>query len=303
MNTPKTPFEVPDGYFEKLENDIFAKTSLSHQIIFGAKEIPFVLPENFFEKLEDNIFAQTSVPHKQVFDVLPKNPQTPFQTPNAYFEQLQHQILSKISPQKPTIFWQFFERISIGFNSHFFTPKKIAFATFSICILGAIFWININPKNNTLSKTNIKNDNLPKNIKSEILIDTLQINPLKNNKNNSENTLNLLAENTSKNVIIKKESMPKSQENNPKINDSQREISLDTRLQDISKQDLEAYLAGEEFTDHDILEIITQEQSVMMMEQIILGHEEYEEELKHKKELQKEKEINELLHEIHELAE
>ncbi len=295
MNFKPAPFEVPDGYFEKLEKDILAKTTVPNEAIFGAKDTPvsspFNVPKEYFEQSAQNILAKTS----QQF---PKK--LPFYTPNVYFETLLHQILKKISYKKPNVFWSFFQKIAFQFNQYLpvFFPRKQVFYPLMFMFLGVFgfYFSPLTPKGGTNHKVeeNAKLESPPKS-KEEKNTKNSPFGGLGGFKNNSENQLNLSAQNTSKTVTNNKINQVS------KINENlaEKTKSLDEQLQFISKQDLEEYLKSEEMNTNDILEMISNEQSAMMIETILLGREEHEEELRHKKE----QEINQLLHEIHEMAE
>lgn len=92
---PKTPFAMPDGYFDGLSAKIMGRIEQIEKKNIDLESLErvniFKVPDNYFQELEVNInierFGKTNI----------------FKVPEGYFESLSEKILSNIAPQAKTI--------------------------------------------------------------------------------------------------------------------------------------------------------------------------------------------------------
>jgi hypothetical protein len=107
---PRTmPYEVPQGYFESLEDGI--------TLMRAGKEMPYVIPQGYFEGLATEILFEVNKPQQQ----------HPFSVPGGYFDALPAELLAKAkqSDKKP-------KTISIGVTIW----KNVRWAAAAVLLLG-----------------------------------------------------------------------------------------------------------------------------------------------------------------------
>jgi hypothetical protein len=106
----KTPFSVPDGYFEGLATSIMAKikgaeesasaeiNSLSPLLAGISRNMPYVVPANYFQTtIEELPFLTGDDPRSAILSLVERI--TPYEVPLGYFANLPNQILEKVSQQ------------------------------------------------------------------------------------------------------------------------------------------------------------------------------------------------------------
>jgi len=82
----KSPFTVPPGYFDELEQDIISAVNLEK--LKGDKG--FIVPENYFDKLSDNIQSRINI------EAYVNNPEHGHAVPEGYFDELEQQVNARI---------------------------------------------------------------------------------------------------------------------------------------------------------------------------------------------------------------
>ncbi|HTD42313.1 MAG TPA: hypothetical protein VK671_16900 [Mucilaginibacter sp.] len=87
---PNSPFTVPDGYFDELEQQIASYIKLD-DLKTSSPSNGFVVPENYFEELSDNINSRI------VIEETADKEATGFTVPEDYFDELSQQIQSRIA--------------------------------------------------------------------------------------------------------------------------------------------------------------------------------------------------------------
>ena len=99
----QTIFEVPEGYFEELENNIMDEVSLDSGELQQRdllKENIFDTPEGYFEELEENTLAEIAMEQSE----LAQNDhlKTPvFGAPEGFFDQLSDELMQKVGLDEP----------------------------------------------------------------------------------------------------------------------------------------------------------------------------------------------------------
>ena len=83
----KSPFTVPPGYFDELEQNIISAVNLEK--LKGDKG--FTVPENYFDKLSDNIQSRINI------DNYVNNEADGHAVPENYFDELSSNILSRVN--------------------------------------------------------------------------------------------------------------------------------------------------------------------------------------------------------------
>jgi hypothetical protein len=86
---PNSPFTVPEGYFDGLDEQVFSKIKLE-EMRSSLPEAGFAVPENYFEDLAANIQSRIAVE-----EALDKET-TGFTVPDGYFGNLEQQIKSRL---------------------------------------------------------------------------------------------------------------------------------------------------------------------------------------------------------------
>ena len=90
----KSGFEIPDTYFETIENAVLSKLKADKIQSKKTKEI-FTTPEKYFDSIEDIVIAKlkSEVIHKNIENSIPKN----------YFNSIEETVLTKISASQKII--------------------------------------------------------------------------------------------------------------------------------------------------------------------------------------------------------
>jgi hypothetical protein len=108
-NSEKTPYSVPEGYFEGLAASVLAKVKgevpvsaseeiaeLSPLLAGISKKLPYSVPENYFSLNIEGLEAFTSETEESlVLSFIEK--EMPYQVPAGYFANVPEQVLDKVS--------------------------------------------------------------------------------------------------------------------------------------------------------------------------------------------------------------
>ena len=111
----KTPFSVPEGYFEGLATAVMAKikgveasasseiASLSPLLAGISRNMPYVVPAGYFQTtIEELPFLTSDDPKSAILSLVERA--TPYEVPLGYFANLSDQVLEKVSqPSKAKI--------------------------------------------------------------------------------------------------------------------------------------------------------------------------------------------------------
>jgi hypothetical protein len=92
----RTPYRVPEGYFEIIANGIIDHIKLAEgddPVLPYSKAMPYRVPQGYFEHFEEELRSRLDD-----VVVLPKN--IPLTAPAGYFENLPGQILSRIHKEE-----------------------------------------------------------------------------------------------------------------------------------------------------------------------------------------------------------
>ena len=81
----ENPFKIPKGYFETVEDDVFAKISAEN----FPKKGGFSDPSGYFDNVENKIIKKLHDDEGQI--------KTGFEVPENYFESLEKKVVAKIS--------------------------------------------------------------------------------------------------------------------------------------------------------------------------------------------------------------
>ena len=94
ISLKKSGFEIPDNYFETIENAVLSELNID-EIDFKISKKTFTTPENYFESIEDIVIAKlkSEVIHKNIESSIPKN----------YFDSIEETVLTKIMASPKTI--------------------------------------------------------------------------------------------------------------------------------------------------------------------------------------------------------
>lgn len=84
----KSGFEIPENYFETIENAVLSELNVDTIQSKTTKET-FTTPENYFDSIEDLVITKlkSEVIHKNIENSIPEN----------YFESVEETVLAKIS--------------------------------------------------------------------------------------------------------------------------------------------------------------------------------------------------------------
>jgi hypothetical protein len=107
-STDKTPFSVPEGYFEGFAASVMAKikgteesapaeiTSLSPLLAGISRSMPYAVPSNYFQTtIEELPFLTGDDPKSAILSLVERA--TPYEVPLGYFANLPNQILERIA--------------------------------------------------------------------------------------------------------------------------------------------------------------------------------------------------------------
>ncbi|WP_372792649.1 hypothetical protein [Lutibacter sp.] len=95
ISLKKAGFEIPENYFESIEDAIIAELKTETLLKKGTKET-FKTPENYFDSIEEIVISKLKA------EVIQNNTETTI--PENYFENLENQVLSKIKTTPKVIF-------------------------------------------------------------------------------------------------------------------------------------------------------------------------------------------------------
>ncbi len=95
ISLKKTGFEIPENYFESIEDAIIAELKAKTLLEKGTKET-FKTPENYFDSIEEIVISKLKA------EVIQNNTETTI--PRDYFDTLEDQVLSKIKTTPKVIF-------------------------------------------------------------------------------------------------------------------------------------------------------------------------------------------------------
>lgn len=122
---PQNIYEVPDGYFEELANQVLGRIKaieaknteeeisyLSSLLNSISKQVPYSVPAGYFDELEEKILAsvrnnedyQTSNEELEIISPLLSglNKQMPYSVPDGYFEKVSSNIPSRLNTETET---------------------------------------------------------------------------------------------------------------------------------------------------------------------------------------------------------
>lgn len=148
----ENPFKIPKGYFDALENDVFAKIKSEN---FPKKE-GFSSPPRYFKNVENNILTKISEDKNEE--------KSGFAIPENYLETIEDKVIAKISNDKRPVKVVAFKSI--------FLNRVLPFAVAASLLL--IIYINYN--NKTTSFDSIASTDIERWIEADLVtLDTYEI--------------------------------------------------------------------------------------------------------------------------------
>ena len=152
-------FKIPKGYFDTVEDTVFAKLSAEK---LSDKE-GFSTPETYFDNIEDSVLERIKE-EKSLQSTLPANKQTGFSIPENYLKTVEGTIITKLNDDKKPVRVIDFRTVLL---------KRIVPFTAAAAVL-LLVYINYNTK--TTSFDSIASTDIEQWIENDLIIfDTYEI--------------------------------------------------------------------------------------------------------------------------------
>jgi hypothetical protein len=98
------PYEVPQGYFEGLANNILQRVKAEEAglspALQQANNNPYEVPQGYFEGLANNILQRVKAEEVSLSPVLQQAGNNPYTVPQGYFEGLANNILQRVKAEE-----------------------------------------------------------------------------------------------------------------------------------------------------------------------------------------------------------
>ncbi|MDH5412794.1 MAG: hypothetical protein OEW87_01535 [Flavobacteriaceae bacterium] len=145
-------FKAPDGYFDKVEDEIFARLTTEK----FPKKIGFSVPSSYFKNVENSVLKKLGKENIQT--------ETGQKIPEAYFESIEDRVFAKLKNEKPEV-------KVISFRS-VLLKRIIPFAAAASLLL---FFI-LNSNRDTISLDNVASTEIELWIENDLItLDTYEI--------------------------------------------------------------------------------------------------------------------------------
>lgn len=186
IKTKENGFKVPKGYFDTVEDTVFAKLA-SEKL---PKKEGFFTPTTYFETVEDNVLEKIQQ-EKGLQSTLPTTKKTGFIIPKNYLESVENTIAEKLNSKSKSVKVIDFKSILL---------KRIIPLT-AAASLALFLFVNYNANNKSIGFDNIASSEIEQWIENDLVtLDTYEITEIYNDAG-IENTT-IFAEDESEDELV-----------------------------------------------------------------------------------------------------